>query len=351
VRVAATPLQGVRSRGARSAALVGVATAGAALQRRHLRRIASDPQRAFLEDPAEGRPLEIRSADGTAIHAEVFGSDELRTVVLAHGWTEALRYWALLIRELHEFRIVAYDLRGHAKSGPASGEDYSLQRFGEDLAAVLEAAVPASERPLVAGHSLGAMSIAAWADRHDPARIRAAALLFTGLSGLVSDHLLVSAARFAHRLRDPVARRFFFGLRAPLPRFSSPVSYAVLRHIAFGPSATPAMVAFWERMLVSCAPEVRAAVGLALADMDLHHALARLTVPTLVMAGAEDRLTPPSHARRITSELPQLHRLIEMPKTGHMGPLERPAEIADALRELARATDLRASAQLATRPR
>ncbi len=80
--------------------------------------------------------MPVRSADGTAIHAEIFGSDELPTLVLGHGWTEALRYWALVMRELSgEFRIVAYDLRGHGHSAPAVDNDYSLQRFGEDLEA------------------------------------------------------------------------------------------------------------------------------------------------------------------------------------------------------------------------
>ncbi len=322
-----------------SAAMSAVA-AGAALERRHLRRIASDPQRQFLEHPPAGAPLPVVSADGTALHAEVFGSAELPTLVLAHGWTEGLRYWALVVRELaEELRIVAYDLRGHGQSGPAAGKDYSLARFGEDLEAVLRAAVPADQRAIVAGHSLGAMSIVAWAERHNAERLRAAALLFTGLGNLAAEQLLVSVARVAHGVRDPIARRLFFGNRVPLPRFSSPIMYAVLRYIAFGPTATPGLVAFWERMLVTCAPDVRAAVGLALVEMDLHPAIARLNAPTLVIAGADDRLTPPSHARRIAIELPELHRMIELPETGHMGPLERPAEIADALRELARATE------------
>lgn len=321
-------------------ALAAAGAGGAVLQRRHLHRIASDPRHAFFEDPPRGQPLRVRSADGTALYAEIFGPEELPTLVLSHGWTEGIRYWALVIRELSsDFRIVAYDLRGHGQSAPAAGGDYSLQRFGEDLEAVLAGGVPHGQRPVVAGHSLGAMSIAAWAAHHDVDRIRASALLFTGLGSLVSEQLLVPVARFAHRLRDPIARRAFFGTRLPLPRFSSPPMYAALRYIAFGPAASPALVAFWEQMLVSCAADVRAAVGIALADMELHHALARLTVPALVMSGAQDRLTPPAHARRMAGELPRLHRLIELPDTGHMGPLERPAEVADALRELARATD------------
>lgn len=319
--------------------MVAASAAAALAERRHLRRIASDPERAFLENPPRGRAVRLRSADGTAIHAEVFGSDELPTLVLSHGWTEALHYWALVIRELSdEFRVVAYDLRGHGRSAPAVDNDYSLARFGEDLEAVLAAEVSDRERAIVAGHSLGGMSIAAWAEHHDVGRVRGAALLFTGMGDLAANQLLVSVSRATHALRDPIARHLFFGIRAPLPRFSSPVSHAALRYIAFGPSASPAVVAFWERMLVSCSPSIRAAVGVALAEMELHHTLKRLTVPTLVMDGAQDRLTPPSHARRVAGELPSLYRLVELADTGHMGPLERPAEVADALRELARAT-------------
>jgi len=63
--------------------------------------------------------------------------------------------------------------------------------------------------------------------------------------------------------------------------------------------------------------------------------LQRLTVPTLVLVGSEDRLTPPSHARRIASALPDPVGIVELPLTGHMAPLERPAEVNRWLRNLA----------------
>ena len=103
--------------------------------------------------------------------------------------------------------------------------------------------------------------------------------------------------------------RGFLGNKTPLPRFSTPLSSAAIRYVAFGPNASPAQVAFYERMLVSCPPGVRADIGIAMSDMDLHHALPHLTVPTIVIAGAVDRLTPPSHARRIAEMLPELDRL------------------------------------------
>jgi pimeloyl-ACP methyl ester carboxylesterase len=268
-------------------------------------------------------------------------------MVLIHGWTETIRYWTYVIRELEsEFRIVAYDLRGHGDSGPAADDDYSLARFGDDVEAVLSACVPDGRAAVVAGHSLGAMSIAAWAEHHDvAARTETAALLNTGLSGLVAGSALVSVPAFAHRLTDPVSRRVVLGSRRPVPPFSSPLHHAVIRYAAFGPDASPALIEFYSGMVTACPADVRAAVGLAMADMDLDHALERLTVPTLVMAGERDRLTPPAHARRIADAVPKLAELIELPSTGHMGPLERPAEVAAALRELAaRATDREAAA-------
>ena len=45
-----------------------------------------------------------------------------------------------------------------------------------------------------------------------------------------------------------------------------------------------------------------------------------------------------SRTRRIAAALPNLTSLVVLPETGHMGPLERPAEVSEALRELARST-------------
>jgi len=322
--------------GAAAAVVAAGAGAGVLVQRRHTRRIADDPERAILEAPPAGRPLSVASSDGTELHVEVFGAEEAPTLVLLHGWTEALRYWVYVIRELSDqFRIVAYDLRGHGRSGRAPGDDYSLARFGDDLEAVLEATVPGDEQAVVAGHSLGGMSIAAWAEHHDVSRrVRGAALLFTGLGGLVGGQLVVHVPRFAQALADPVARYAFLGARGSLPRVSTPVSYAAIRYVAFGPRATPAQVAFYERMLVACPADVRSKVGLAMQEMELHHVLPRLTVPTLVMDGENDRLTPLTHARRIAEELPDLFELVVLPETGHMGPLERPADVCVALRRL-----------------
>jgi pimeloyl-ACP methyl ester carboxylesterase len=303
-----------------------------------MHRIEADSERAVLSDPPEGRPLTITAPDGTQLHAEAFGPDDGVTVVLAHGWTESLDFWIYQIRELSErgLRVVAYDLRGHGDSQPAKDDDYSIERFAADLEAVLTAVVPEGQRAVVAGHSLGAMAIVAWAKHYDVgSRVGAAALIDTGVGDLIAEQLLVPLPGIAQALNRTLAVHGFLGARAPLPRFSTPLTAALVRYIAFGPAATPAQVAFFERMLIACPPDVRANVGIALSDLELHDDLPRLTVPTIVITGDKDRLTPPSHARRIAEMLPQLRRLTVLADTGHMAPLERPDEVNVALAELA----------------
>jgi pimeloyl-ACP methyl ester carboxylesterase len=323
--------------GAGAAALAAAGVGGAALQRRHGRRIESDPENEALVDPPSGRSLAIGSADGTMLHAEVFGPDDGTTVVLAHGWTETLDYWTYVIGDLtaRGLRVVAYDLRGHGDSDPAVDGDYAIERFGEDLEAVLEGCVPEGRRAAVAGHSLGAMSIAAWAERHDVARrVFAVALINTGVGDLIAESLLFPVPAFAQAVNKALAVHGFLGVRAPLPRTSTPASHAAIRYIAFGPEATPAQIAFYERMLVACPPDARASIGIAMSELELHAALERITVPTLVIGSENDRLTPPSHARKIADMLPNLDRLIILSETGHMSPLERPADVSRAIAKL-----------------
>jgi pimeloyl-ACP methyl ester carboxylesterase len=328
-------------------ALLGVTAAGglagaALAQRRHLHAIAADTDLRWLSESLGGRADgPIISADGTRLYAERFGgvgaTQSPATLVLAHGWTERIDFWGPVIRRLAgpELGVLAYDLRGHGRSAPAAGEDYALQRFGEDLEAVLVHAGSAPQHTAVAGHSLGAMSIAAWAADFDvTARIGAAALVNTGLSDLIGGALILG--EIGSRLAPHWLSNAVMGSGRPLLSVSTPVSHALTRRVAFGPDAPDGAVAFYERMLLETEPNARAATGIALSTLDLSAAVARITVPTLVVAGDRDRLTPPAHSQRILQTLPRPAHpgLVMLARTGHMSPLERPEEVAGALRTL-----------------
>jgi pimeloyl-ACP methyl ester carboxylesterase len=164
-------------------------------------------------------------------------------------------------------------------------------------------------------------------------RAAGAAITNVGVDDLIGGALVFGA--LGSLLSPQWLGRALLGSGAPLPPLSTPVGQATIRYLAFGPDATNADVAFYERMLIETPASVRAATGIALSDLDLRSALARLAVPTVVIAGAQDRLTPPAHSRRIAAALPEPAGLIVLQRTGHMAPLERPREVADAIATLA----------------
>ncbi len=85
----------------------------------------------------------------------------------------------------------------------------------------------------------------------------------------------------------------------------------------------------------SCDRRARAAWGHVLAGLDVTEGVRRLDVPAHILVGSADRLTPPVHARRLARLLPQVAGLTELPRIGHMTPLEAPGVVAELIRKLA----------------
>jgi len=326
----------------RAATAVAVAGAAGALwelqRRRDQRAIAADPATAELGSRIKGRELEVRSPDGTRLHVEVFGREDAPTVVLVHGWTNEIAVWHHQVRDLgDEFRVVAYDQRGHGRSDPPQASVYSADALGDDLQAVIEAAVPQGERCVVVGHSMGGMTIVAWAGRHpEQVRERAAAamLIGTGMGDLL-EQLLVLRPRWGARIQRALMPRAV-ALPLKLPQHSTPLSHRAIRYVALSPGASPGTVAFCDEMTSHCPAPVRAGFGRSLNTIDLYESVPKLTVPTVVMVGAVDKLTPPWHARKLAGTLPDVVELVELPDIGHMLQLEAHREVTARIASLAR---------------
>jgi pimeloyl-ACP methyl ester carboxylesterase len=321
------------------AGLLTAAGAGAAVasEVRHRRALARDPDWQLLRSPLRGESVVAVSADGTELHAEVFGEAAAPTMLLVPGWTEELQIFDLLTRGLlgRGFRVVSYDLRGQGRSGGSdAGLDQSIERYGQDLGAVLDATCRGRNDVILAGHSMGGMSIVAWAGQVDVTQyVRGAALIASGVATLV-DNLAVLPAAVPLAARREILGHLLAGDQ-PLWPVSTPVSRALNRHLMFGPHASAGQVAFVEPMIWRMRPRLRAAAALTMQTLDLSPSLARLTVPTLVVVGDMDRLTPQVHARRMVAALPHVAEFVLLPETGHMVPLERPEELLDALMRLA----------------
>jgi pimeloyl-ACP methyl ester carboxylesterase len=179
------------------------------------------------------------------------------------------------------------------------------------------------------------MTIVAWAGRsttHVREHVAGAVLIGTGMGDLL-EQLLVLRPRVGasiHRALTPRA----VALPMQLPKHSTPLSLRAVRYIALSPAASPGTVAFTERMVAACPAPARTGFGRSLSTLDLYASVPKLDVPTVVMVGERDRLTPPWHARKLAETLPDVVELVELPEVGHMLQLEAPDEITRRIREL-----------------
>ncbi|WP_240800529.1 alpha/beta hydrolase [Streptomyces sp. ICN441] len=296
--------------------------------------------------PVAARELTAVSADGSRLHVEVHGPDGAPAVVLAHGWTCSTRFWAAQIRELAaDHRVIAYDQRGHGRTpavceavaGAGAGAvagygyGYGTEALADDLEAVLAAALAPGERAVLAGHSMGGMTLMAAASRPGFAEHAAAALLCsTGSSRLVAESLVVPMRAGAFRTR---LTRAILGSRAPLGPVT-PVSRRILRYATMGPGTAPERVAECARIVHACPRRTRVAWAQVLAGLDLDSGVREMRLPTAVVAGTADRLTPIVHARALAASLPECAGLVELAGTGHMTPVEAPEAVTAEIRKL-----------------
>ncbi|KMO84607.1 alpha/beta hydrolase [Mycolicibacterium chubuense] len=295
---------------------------------------------------AHGRVVDVRSRDGVRLHTEVFGPEDGSPVVLAHGITCALRVWAYQIADLaRHHRVIAFDHRGHGRSGvPAGRGGYSLDHLAADLDAVLDATLAPGERAVIAGHSMGGIAITSWAERHpDQVAQRAAAVaLINTTTGDLLRHvnlLPVPASLAEARVRAAgTVLRTFGG--APLVRAADRPSRRFVQMIAVGRDADAAVVDFVFELFHTTPAAGRGGWARVLVDHlgPQHIGLKNLTVPTMVIGSAKDRLLPIVSSRRIAATAPNLARFVELPG-GHCAILERPSEVNEQLRWLIETVD------------
>lgn len=292
----------------------------------------SRPLRRTNPRPVPARELMAVSADGSRIHVEVHGQEGAPTVVLSHGWTCNTSFWDAQIRDLAvDHRVVAYDQRGHGTTPAVGRTEYTTDALADDLEAVLAATLAPGEKAVLAGHSMGGMTIMA-ASRRAGLREHAAAVLLcsTGSSRLIAESLVVPLRPGAVRTR---VTRAILGARAPLGPVT-PLSRRLVKYGTMGPGSAPDRVDVCARIVHDCPRVARVAWGQVLAELDLGAGVRELRVPTAVIAGTEDRLTPPVHARAIAAALPDCLGLTELAGMGHMTPIEAPEAVTEKIREL-----------------
>ncbi|MCV7286827.1 alpha/beta hydrolase [Mycolicibacterium wolinskyi] len=289
-----------------------------------------------------GRTVEVRAVDGVKLHAEVFGPEDGYPIVLAHGITCAIEVWAHQIADLAgDYRVIAYDHRGHGRSEtPRSRNRYSLNHLAADLDAVLDATLNPGEHAVIAGHSMGGIAITSWSQRY-PNRVQscadAVALINTSTGDLLRDVQLaqVPARLTATRIRTAGTVLRTFG-STRMPKMAEGPNKRFVAQLAVGRDAEPWVADFVYQLFAATPPVGRGAWTRVLVDNlgPKHISLRNLTVPTLVIGSAKDRLLPINASRRIAADAPNLAGFVEL-GGGHCAILERPDDVNAQLRSLA----------------
>ncbi len=313
---------------------VGASAAGlawGAVRRRDLAALDADPHRGILTAIPPGRPTSLPTADGTTLHVRVHTPRQPRAcVVFAHGWAMGIRFWVHHLRDLAaDHQIVAYDQRGHGGSGHVGEDGFTIDALGRDLADVVEAYARPGLPVVVVGHSLGGMSIIASArDGRLVDRAGGAVLLNTGAGELTAG--MFRGLGVLEGVLGGLGARVLRA-RLPVPHRTTPISSRVVKAVSLSPTASPSSVALTEQLFLDAPVDARANLGITLADLDLSDALPLWKVPTTVVVGGRDRMTPRHHGERLVRELPDAE-LVVVERAGHQAPLERPHEVAAAIR-------------------
>jgi pimeloyl-ACP methyl ester carboxylesterase len=218
------------------------------------------------------------------------------------------------------FRVIAPDLRGFGQT-PLGSIDPSvgmpMDRYAHDLAELLDA-LSIQERIVLVGFSMG--GYVAWQFvRKYPQRLQALIQCDTRAAA-DTDEARAGRIKMAEKVREWGSARVAEMMG---PKLVAPSSYETQPHV----------VAAVRRIVESTSPAGIAAAqrGMA-ARPDMTAFLPQIAVPTLVIVGAEDAISPPSEMKAIAKTIPN-SKLVVIPKSGHMTTMENAADVNTALEE------------------
>jgi pimeloyl-ACP methyl ester carboxylesterase len=258
--------------------------------------------------------------DGLKIFAGTGGraSDPaLPLVVFLHGAGLDHTVWALLARWFahRNFAVLAPDLPGHGRSGGEPLE--SIDAMADFTAALITAA--GARNATIVGHSMGSLIALETAVRH-PDKVAALGLIAAAAAMPVSPDLLKAA-----EANDPAAIDMVsiwgYGAAAGIGGSLAPGAWMLGAGRRLLERARPGVLF---RDLAACNAYQN---GLASA--------AKVSVPTTLVLGERDLMTPAKAGRELAAALPDA-RVVTLKGAGHMLMSERPDEVLAGLRDVAK---------------
>jgi pimeloyl-ACP methyl ester carboxylesterase len=272
----------------------------------------------------------ITTTDRLALQTRQIGPQAAgMTVILLHGLLGDRDSWRRQMPHLtshhRDLRVIAYDQRGHGRSGCGGVLSNTVGQLARDLDSVIDATTPTGPIVLV-GHSMGAMTILQYLQHHQSRnthRISGVGLIATAAAD-------ISCHGLGRLLASPLAGAAW-ALAVHIPACAEALRTTTVR----------ATQPLWRRathkapMLAALinAPQLPIVAGFlaSISHFDGTAAYSTLSrTPTLIMCGTLDRVTPPHHSAAIAAAVAGAE-FVDVPGAGHMLMLDRPKVVNDRL--------------------
>jgi len=245
--------------------------------------------------------------NGAKIHFTEAGEPGALPVLFVHGFPFSGAMWDVQLRAVGcPYRAIAYDIRGLGRSEVGDGQ-YTMEGLVDDMVGLLDHLD--IDKTVVVGLSMGGY-IALRALERDPGRFLAAVLCDTRSEADDNASRLKRATAAAAVKRDGAAA------------FAESFVPAVFARESL--RSRPEAVKLIRDIIAATSPLAIAGHLLAMAGRtDTTASLPAIAVPTLIMVGEQDTLTPPALSQAMHKQIPgsELHLV---PGAGHMSNLENP---------------------------
>jgi pimeloyl-ACP methyl ester carboxylesterase len=267
----------------------------------------------------------VRGGSGLKLHVREWGRADAPPILFIHGWSQNHLCWAKQYESAlaEEFRLVAYDLRGHGMSeAPLEPQHYSDGKlWAEDVAAIVDELE--LERPVLVGWSYGAFVICDYIRSHGQDRI--AAIDF------VEGAVKLGEAAFGTLIGPAFLDHFAEATADDLPRNIWAMRSFVHACLVKPVSAEDLETAVCWNVVVPAT--IRA--NLAARAIDCDDVLRALEVPLLVTQGRADTVVLPAMAEHVLATCPTAEASW-YEGVGHVPHLEEPERFNRELAELTR---------------
>jgi pimeloyl-ACP methyl ester carboxylesterase len=271
-------------------------------------------------------------------------ADAQVTIVLAHCWTADRHDWDNQVRDLlaefgRDVQILTWDHRGHGESTKIGRNDCTVANLARDLGELVDTYAPTGHLVL-AGHSIGGMTMCALVEERPDLLARTVGAAFVSTSSGGMDTVTLGLPEMGPALRSQIPRMLALRSRtlSRRARRRAPImERLVVRNFVLGQPMHLADAAYVVEGLINS--PAATIVGFYEDIIQFHERTEALKafegIPTRVLVGSRDVLTPVSHARTIASAIPGAELLIA-PEAGHMLPQERAELVSATLIKLAR---------------